>query len=130
MPTGTVGILFWLERKRTLAFTLQIIGYILNFMSFIQEYTTYLRNNPKGYWFKRKLYGFGWIPATKKGWGVLALYGLFVVGLSLWAELNVLDSQAISHVIAPILLATALLLAITYRTGEPLKWQWRKRDGK
>jgi hypothetical protein len=24
----------------------------------------YLRNNPQRYWFKRKLYGWGWTPAT------------------------------------------------------------------
>jgi hypothetical protein len=99
-------------------------------MSFIQEYTAYLQNNPEGYWFKRKLYGFGWIPATKQGWGVLALYGLFVVGLSLWAEQSVPDAQVVSRVIVPVLLATVLLLVITYRTGEPLKWQRGKRDGK
>jgi len=99
-------------------------------MSFISEYTTYLKNNPQGYWFKRKLYGFGWVPATKQGWGVLALFGLFVVGISLWAETSVSHDQATSHVIVPLLLATALFLLVTYRTGEPLRWQWGKRDGK
>jgi hypothetical protein len=129
--TPPLGRRFVLRRKiTTLAFTPQIIGYILSTMSFISEYSTYLKNNPQGYWFKRKLYGFGWVPATKQGWGVLALFGLFVVGISLWAETNVSDDQATSHVIVPLLLATALFLLVTYRTGEPLKWQWGKRDGK
>jgi hypothetical protein len=99
-------------------------------MNFIHEYRTYIKNNPEGYWFKRKLYGFGWVPATKKGWGVLASYGLFVVGLSLWAQQNVSEAQAVSLVIVPVLLATALFLTITFRTGEPLKWQWGRSDGK
>lgn len=99
-------------------------------MSFISEYKIYLKDNPKGYWFKRKLYGFGWVPATKKGWGVLVVYGLFVVGFSLWAEKNVPDAQVVSHVIGPILLATVVFLVIAYLTGEPLKWQWGKKDEK
>lgn len=98
-------------------------------MSFIQEYTTYLKDNPKGYWFKRKLYGFGWIPATKQGWTVLGLYVLFVIGLAIWGEQSVVAQQANRVVVVPILLATAALLTITWRTGEPLKWQWGKRDG-
>jgi len=112
-----------------LAFTPQKIQFILTTLSFITEYTRYLRDNPEGYWFKRKMYGFGWIPATKQGWGVLGVYVVFVVGLSIWAEQNVTDAQATSHVVVPVVLATLLLLAITYRTGEPLKWQWGKKDG-
>jgi hypothetical protein len=99
-------------------------------MSLITEYKAYLQNNPEGYWFKRKLYGFGWIPATTRGWGVLGVYVFFVIGLSLWSESNVADSQAVTHIIAPMLLVTLLLLVITYKTGEPLKWQWGKKDGK
>ena len=107
-----------------------MIGYILNTMSLIQEYKTYLQNNPQGYWFKRKLYGYGWVPAKKQGWAILGIYVLFVVGLSVWADPHVADAQVFSHVLAPVLLATLLLLVVTYRTGEPLRWQWGKRDGK
>jgi len=99
-------------------------------MSFIQEYKTYLKNNPEGYWFKRKLYGLGWIPANKEGCAVLSTYLLFVLGLAAWAETNITDAQTVSHVVVPVLAATAVLLLITYKTGEPLKWQWGKRDGK
>jgi hypothetical protein len=99
-------------------------------MSLITEYKAYLQNNPEGYWFKRKLYGFGWIPATTQGWGVLGVYVFFIIGLSLWAESNVADSQSVTHVIAPMLLVTLLLLVIIYKTGEPLKWQWGNKDGK
>jgi len=99
-------------------------------MSLIQEYKTYLQDNPQGYWFKRKLYGFGWVPASKQGCAVFGVYLVFVLGLAVWAETNISDSQTVSHVIVPVVLATVLLLLITYRTGEPLKWQWGKKDGK
>jgi hypothetical protein len=32
-------------------------------MKLFKEYTDYLKDNPQGYWFKRKLYGWGWTPA-------------------------------------------------------------------
>jgi hypothetical protein len=99
-------------------------------MSLLKEYVAYIQDNPERYWFKRKLYGFGWVPANKQGGAVLVTYVTFVVGLSIWAEKNITDSQAVSHVIVPVVLATLALILITYRTGEPLKWQWGKQDGK
>ena len=29
----------------------------------IKEYIAYLKDNPQGYWFKARLYGWGWAPA-------------------------------------------------------------------
>jgi ABC-type amino acid transport system permease subunit len=55
---------------------------------------------------------------------------LFVAGLALWGEQSVAAGQEFKMVVVPILLATALLLMVTWRTGEPLKWQWGTRDGK
>ena len=37
-------------------------------MRFIEPYINYIKDNPEGYWFKRKLYGWGWTPATWQGW--------------------------------------------------------------
>jgi len=37
----------------------------------IKEYIAYLKDNPQGYWFKAKLYGWGWDPAIWQGWLVL-----------------------------------------------------------
>lgn len=100
-------------------------------MSLVKEYKTYLQNNPEGYWFKCKLYGFGWVPATKQGWGVFITYVLFVIGLSVIAETTLfVPSQTVGQVIAPLLLATIVFILIMYRTGEPLVWQWGKKDGK
>jgi len=32
------------------------------------DYTDYLKNNPKGYWFRRKLYSYGFnLPACRVG---------------------------------------------------------------
>lgn len=36
-------------------------------MSLIKNCVEYLKDNPEGYWFKRKLYGWGWTPAKWQG---------------------------------------------------------------
>ena len=47
----------------------------------IKEYVSYLKDNPNGYWFKRKLYGWGWTPATWQGWFAIGVYVLLILGL-------------------------------------------------
>jgi hypothetical protein len=98
-------------------------------MNVFEEYVAYLKDNPQGYWFKRKLYGFGWMPATKRGWTVLGVYLLFVISLSVAAAEKISDSEAVIQVLLPVALATSMLIAIAYKTGEPLKWQWGKKHG-
>lgn len=34
----------------------------------LKEYLEYLKDNPKHLWFKRKLYGWGWVPVRWQGW--------------------------------------------------------------
>lgn len=43
-------------------------------MNIFQQYFRYLKDNPEGYWFKRKLYGWGWTPATWQGWVTLVAF--------------------------------------------------------
>ena len=50
----------------------------------LQKYLSYMRDNPEGYWFKAKLYGWGWTPVTWQGFsvtlGYIALVFLFALG--------------------------------------------------
>jgi len=94
-------------------------------MNIWHRYLQYIRNNPEGYWFRRKLYGWGWTPALWQGWLVTA----FIVGLIV---LNAARIDGASHSVSDILirfipqtiLLIVMLIAICYRTGEPPKWQW------
>lgn len=94
-------------------------------MNSIQKYIDYLKDNPKGYWFKRKLFGWGWTPATWQGW----LVTLVFAGLIVW---NAARIDALSHSASDTLMnfvpqTIALLivfLVILWRTGEPPAWQW------
>ena len=88
---------------------------------FIQSYLEYLRDNPNNYWFKRKLYGWGWVPVKWQGWLVLFLWVIFFVFLLEMTENKWQKSSIV------ILLSIILLLYICYKKGEKPFWQWGKR---
>ncbi|MCD5381487.1 MAG: hypothetical protein LR008_02830 [Candidatus Pacebacteria bacterium] len=91
-------------------------------MNLLRECVDYLKDNPEGYWFKRKMYGIGWIPATKKGWLVLVVYIAFVFGVIFFGPVS--ETGMPIMIAGPLAGATILFLIVVWRTGESLKWQW------
>ncbi len=76
-------------------------------------------SDKKTYWFPAKKYGFGWgLPITWQGWVVFALYLLIILGASLF-----LPTTSVIYSLV-ITVATAILIWITVKTGEPSKWRW------
>lgn len=79
----------------------------------------------RSYWFPAKRYGWGWgLPRTWQGWVVLISYlmGLLVIALT---------SNPESHPVRFAILwvvSTVVFLATCWRTGEPPRWRWGKRD--
>lgn len=96
-------------------------------MNIVQDHINYLKDNPKGYWFKRKLYGWGWTPATKQGWISTLLYIIFVFGVAVYSENNP-GALSVDKVAASLILATILFLVLVWKTGEPPRWQWGKNQ--
>lgn len=90
----------------------------------LKNYQRYLQNNPEKYWFKRKLYGWGWTPVSWQGWGTVLGYVLLVILLSLK-----LSETTLVFFIALFAL-TGLLLIISYTKGEKPRWQWGESDKK
>ena len=94
----------------------------------LKKYLDYLKDNPEHYWFKRKVWGWGWVPATWQGWFVTFIYIAIVFLLVLSREETIPgnpDSGSNFLVLGlPIILLTALFLFITYKKGEKPKWQW------
>ncbi len=90
----------------------------------IKEYIAYLKDNPNRYWFKRKLYGWGWVPATWEGWSVLGVYAVLVVGFALTVDERSTASEVAFTFVLPLIFLTITLLRICYRKGEKPKWQW------
>jgi hypothetical protein len=78
----------------------------------------YLKNNPKGYWFKRKLYGWGWYPCSWQGWLTILVWAI----LFSFAMLK-MDYEWLKNLIF-IFIMTAVLLWICYRKGETPRWSW------
>ena len=97
---------------------------LLNNMNFFKQRLEYLKDNPNGYWFKRKLYGWGWVPVKWQGWTVLLVW----VVLYTFALIN-MDHEWFKNLIF-IIFSVALLIYICYKKGEKPKWQWgiEKKD--
>lgn len=101
-------------------------------MNIITEHIDYLKDNPNRYWFKRKLYGWGWTPATWQGWLVILLYIVFVSTFVIIREEAIVgnpDSGSNLLVFGlPLIVLTSILIFIAYKKGEKPKWQWGTKD--
>ena len=96
-----------------------------------KKYIEYLKDNPKGYWFKRKLYGWGWTPVKWQGWAVI----LGAVAVIIWNGINFAkavkaggsqnptDAMLIWFFIRTAVIV-AVLIMICYKKGEKPRWQW------
>lgn len=98
----------------------------------LKQYIAYLEDNPKSYWFKRKLYGWGWVPVKWQGWCVVFLYVLLVLTLVLTREEAIPgnpDSGSNFLTFAlPIIVLTILLIIVAYKKGEKPRWQWGNKS--
>jgi len=94
-------------------------------MSILRSYITYLKDNPRGYWFRRKIYGWGWTPAKWQGWVTLIVF-VILVPLNFWRIDRVSHSvsDTLIQFLPQTILLTGLLLVLCWKKGEPPKWQW------
>lgn len=89
------------------------------------RYFRYLRDNPDRLWFKRKLYGWGWVPVRWQGWIVVFSFIVFtllntaILGRSV--QPNSLD---VVWFVLRLIVLVAVLLFVCYKTGEKPRWQW------
>ncbi|MFZ2153638.1 MAG: hypothetical protein WAV16_00180 [Candidatus Moraniibacteriota bacterium] len=90
----------------------------------LKKYVEYLKDNPKGYWFKAKLFGWGWTPATWQGWLVMLAYVFFLIIFSLTIDKNSSDKEALNTFVFPVVLLTFVFIFIAYKKGEKPRWNW------
>lgn len=85
----------------------------------------------KKYWFRRKLYGWGWFPVTWQGW-LITLFFILIMLLN-----GYFFNYRVSNIGKPtkfdwflfygiIILSTLILILICYKKGEKPKWSWGK----
>lgn len=90
-----------------------------------RKYVNYLRDNPEHYWFKRRVWGWGWTPATWPGWFLTLGYIVLMVGivfLPLDEDSNLLVRIGLTVLL--MILLTGIFIWILYKKGEKPKWQW------
>ncbi|OGZ65975.1 MAG: hypothetical protein A3C50_03055 [Candidatus Staskawiczbacteria bacterium RIFCSPHIGHO2_02_FULL_43_16] len=93
-----------------------------------KKYIEYLRYNPEGYWFKRKLYGWGWTPAKWQGWVVMAVFFGFVIFQATMFDTTAQTTNDLTLFLTEVILTVVLLIYICYKTGEKPKWMWGLRN--
>lgn len=98
----------------------------------IKEYIKYLKDNPNNYWFKAKLYGWGWVPVKWQGWCVILAYVMLLSVLIISKEKDIPgNSNSGSNFLIfglLIILLTTLLIFICYKKGEKPRWKWGVKD--
>ena len=94
-----------------------------------RNYIEYMKDNPKGLWFKMRLYGWGWVPVKWQG-GVVVLgfIGILLLNGFYFASNVSIDgnpfTQALTIFFGVIIISIALLFWICYKKGEKPKWSW------
>lgn len=90
-----------------------------------KRYIAYLKDNPQGYWFKRRLYGWGWVPVTWQGWLVIVVFIALLLMNGLALETNGEPSnEDLFWFFFNLILTVTILLLICFKTGETPGWQW------
>lgn len=81
------------------------------------------------YWFKRRRYGYGWIPVSWQGWVVLGIYLVLVLLGALFLERGGDEPSGEDLLVffTTLFVATGLLLVITHYKGPKPKWRWGKK---
>ena len=93
-------------------------------MKGFHAYIAYFKDNPQGYWFKRKLYGWGWVPVTWQGWLVLLVYIVALFAFAFTIDESSPPEEVMFTFILPLVLLTGTLIRICYKKGERPRWQW------
>lgn len=100
-----------------------------------KKYLNYLRDNSEHYWFKRKIWGWGWVPARWQGWLATLVYVALIFTLMLTKEEYIPgnpDSGSNFLVLGlPIVVLTVFFIFLLYKKGEKPRWQWglpKKKD--
>ena len=80
--------------------------------------------NGKEIWFKRRRFGWGWVPCTWQGWAVIAAYIAADVAFALTIDNTSTPREVAFTFMLPVTLLTISLIRFCYAYGEEPRWQW------
>lgn len=95
-------------------------------MNVFHKYVAYLKDNRQGYWFKRRLFGWGWVPVRWQGGLVIAVSA--AIG-ALGIYIGETD-DAPGAALLGVLLMIGILFFFGYWKGEKPHWTWGFPEGK
>ncbi|MDO8585290.1 MAG: hypothetical protein Q7R85_04215 [bacterium] len=96
---------------------------------FIKKYIAYAKDNPYGYWFKAKPYGWGWTPVRWQGWLTLLVFiGLMVLNFFRIDAQSYSVSDTVRPFVIQNVILVIILLAVCWKTGERPRWMWGLPD--
>jgi len=99
------------------------------FQKQLTKFLEYTKDNPEGYWFKAKWYGWGWTPVKWQGYVSLIIFILIVVLDVLFLESKTsvtgeVEKNAFIIFMTVIIFSTLLLIFVCYKKGETPRWNW------
>lgn len=86
----------------------------------MDRYLQYLTDNPNGYWFKRKVYGWGWVPVKWQGWAVVIIGIAMAMAGVRWGEMK----NSLEITVASVTAMMAFVFFFGFLKGEKPRWQW------
>lgn len=86
----------------------------------LEKFIAYYRDNPEGYWFKRKLFGWGWVPVKWQGWFVMLIGAGVIAGGVYVGDTDDAPGAALFGIV----LGLALIFGFAFWKGEKPRWQW------
>lgn len=122
-----LGLLVWFVSK-DIPMGIAVFAALL-MPAIIRLYVPYAQDNPKHVWFKRKIYGWGWVPVTWQGWLITILYVGLLAAFALTIDETSPAREVAFTFAIPAVLLTIAFIRIAYKKGESPHWQWGV-DGK
>lgn len=83
----------------------------------------------KLYWFKRKRYGWGWVPVSWQGWILVGLYLLIIIGAGLAFLTTPSSALEVGLFILFFVAATFNFLKIALSKAPEPHWRWGRKSG-
>lgn len=80
------------------------------------------------YWFKRRRYGFGWIPSTWQGWLSLVIMLAIIFGATYVFITTSPNNRSFFLYFNTIAMTIILAVILAASKGPSPKWRWGKKD--